>query len=80
MRIPCNVRVDKCNVRRYSRDMTTTRFVKSFATIRDANAEVARLATKYNGTGKTFDWGTSIFVTRNPAPKTRPYVVFCREG
>jgi len=65
----------------YTQSMTTTqsRFVKSFATIRDAKAEVARLAAKYEGTSKTFDWGTSIFTRRNPAPKTRPYVVYCRE-
>ena len=58
---------------------TTARFVRSFSTLRDTKAEVARLNAKYEGTGKTFDWGTSIFTKRNPAPKTRPYVVYCRE-
>ena len=57
---------------------TTARFVRSFSALRDAKAEVARLSAKYDGTGKTFDWGTSIFTKRNPAPKTRPYVVYCR--
>ena len=58
----------------------TARFVRSFGTLRDAKAEVSRLNGKYAGTGKTFDWGTSIFTRRNPAPKTRPYVVYCEDG
>lgn len=57
--------------------MPTTRFVKSLKGLHETEREVARLNAKYEGTGKSFDWGTDIFPRHNTAPRTRPHVIFC---
>jgi len=46
------------------------RFCASFASLREARAETARLSAKCPGT--TFDWGTGVFVRQNRAPHSRP--------